>query len=346
VARKVVIKHAVELNFSDSRDVFKRVNHRREGRAMVNHDRLFKELLTTFFVDFIDLFLPKMVRYIDKSSIEFLDKEIFTDVTAGARHEADLIVKAKFKGKDSFFLVLIETQAQHQPDFNRRLFSYFARLHEKYAQPVYPVALLSFERPQAEQPHVYEVSFPDLKVLQFRYPAIQLNRLDWRSFLKRPNPAAAALIAKMNIAQEDRPKVQLECSLMLARLKLDPARQKLISGFVDTYLKLTAAEMTAYELQCQELAPKTQEDIMELTNYWERKGIKQGRREGRKQGRQEGAVSLVKRLLQRRLTSIDSNVLEQVEILTPEQIELLSEALLDFTTVADLKRWLSACKQH
>ena len=56
---------------------------------MIDDDRLFKELLTTFFVEFIDLFLPEVVTYLERDSIEFLDKEVFTDVTAGERYEAD-----------------------------------------------------------------------------------------------------------------------------------------------------------------------------------------------------------------------------------------------------------------
>jgi hypothetical protein len=38
----------------------------------INHDRLFKELLKTFFFEFIDLFLPQMSQYLDRSEITFL----------------------------------------------------------------------------------------------------------------------------------------------------------------------------------------------------------------------------------------------------------------------------------
>ena len=31
----------------------------------INHDQLFKELLTTFFVEFLDLFFPAVVEYLD-----------------------------------------------------------------------------------------------------------------------------------------------------------------------------------------------------------------------------------------------------------------------------------------
>ena len=85
------------------------------------------------------------------------------------------------------------------------------------------------------EPESYEVGSPDLEVLRFRFRTIQLARLPWREFLARPNPVAAALMAKMRFAAEERPKVKVECLRLLATLGLDPARMSLISGFVDTY---------------------------------------------------------------------------------------------------------------
>ncbi len=35
----------------------------------INHDQLFKELLTTFFVEFIELFFPEVLEYLDLDSI-------------------------------------------------------------------------------------------------------------------------------------------------------------------------------------------------------------------------------------------------------------------------------------
>jgi predicted transposase YdaD len=324
------------------------------GFAMINHDRLFKELLSTFFMDFIKLFLPEMVLYIDSSSLEFLDKEIFSDVTAGDTHEVDLVVKAKFKGGESFFVVHVETQSGTQPEFGRRLYGYFVRLYEKYNLPIYPVAVLSFDWPRTKQPCTHEVRFPDLTVLQFRYALIQLNGLDWRQYLKLSNPVAVALMAKMRIAAQDRPHVQLECLRMLATLRLDPARTRLISGFINTYLQLTAAEMKQHEQEFKALSRSEREAVMEITTSWKEEGIKQGlklgRKEGRQKGRQEGrqegrqqeALELVSRLLKRRLGAIEASLLNQVEKLTRDQLELLSEDLLDFATVADLQQWLTA----
>ena len=85
---------------------------------MIRHDRLFKELIITFFAEFIELFLPELAGYLDKRSISFLDKEIFTDVTSGQTHEVDVIARARFRGQDSCFLVHVENQAQKQTGFN------------------------------------------------------------------------------------------------------------------------------------------------------------------------------------------------------------------------------------
>ena len=56
---------------------------------MIDHDRLFKELLSTFFVEFLELFFPDLSTGLVHDSVRFLDKEIFTDVTSGERYEAD-----------------------------------------------------------------------------------------------------------------------------------------------------------------------------------------------------------------------------------------------------------------
>ena len=113
----------------------------------MDHDGLFKELLDKFFLEFVDLFLPSVAEFLDRGSLVRLDKEIFSDFPAGERLEADLVVKARFKGEDTCFLVHVEHQAQPAPAFARRMFRYFARLHDKYELPVYPVALFSYPTP-------------------------------------------------------------------------------------------------------------------------------------------------------------------------------------------------------
>jgi hypothetical protein len=156
------------------------------------------------------------------------------------------------------------------------MFHYFARLDEKYTLPIYPVVIFSFDTPQRLELNRYQVEFPDRKVLDFSYVAIQLNRLNWRDFLSSPNPVAAALMAKMKIQPEDRPKVKAECLRLLATLRLDPARMQLISGFVDTYLRLNEAEIAVFEAELNRMGLSEEEQIMEIVTSWMEKGIEQG----------------------------------------------------------------------
>ena len=53
----------------------------------IDHDRLLKELISTFFIEFIDLFLPQVAVDIDRDSIRFLPLEVFSDVTSGEKKE-------------------------------------------------------------------------------------------------------------------------------------------------------------------------------------------------------------------------------------------------------------------
>lgn len=219
------------------------------------------------------------------------------------------------------------------------MFHYFTRLHEKYSLPIYPIALFSYDTPQRQEPDTYRVAFPDRVVLTFTYHVIQLNRLNWRDFVRQPNPLASALMAKMAIAPKDRPHVKYECLRLLATLRLDPARMRLISAFIDTYLKLTPQEEQQFQSELGSTESTEREAIMELVTSWMEQGIAQGRQEGR----QEGERALIVRLLTRRIGAISPELHARVQLLALPQLEDLGEALLDFTSAQDLEDWL---RQH
>jgi hypothetical protein len=83
----------------------------------------------------------------------------------------------------------------------------------------------------------------------------------------------------MNIAASDRPRVKVECLRLLVNLQLDPARNFLISGFVDTYLRLNSQEERVFQAQIATIEPATaQEQVMQLTTSWMERGLEQERR--------------------------------------------------------------------
>jgi hypothetical protein len=299
---------------------------------MIDHDRLFKELLTTFFVEFIDLFLPEVAAYLDRDHFDFLDKEVFTDVTSGDRHEADLVVKARFRRQEAFFLLHLENQAAPEPQFAKRMFRYFARLHEKHDLPVYPIALFTYDAPQRPEADEYRVAFPDKAVLKFSFTAIQLNRMNWRDFVRRPNPLASALMAKMNIASEDRAKVKLECLRLLATLHLDAAKMQLIAGFVDTYLRLNQDEQREFVREANVLEQAEKETVMQLTTSWKEEGIVEGLHRGKRE--------FLVRLLRRRFGEIPTALELRIDALDDDRLGEMVDAVLDFASIADAEAWV------
>jgi predicted transposase YdaD len=79
---------------------------------------------------------------------------------------------------------------------------------------------------------------------------------------------------------------------------------------------------------------------MQIVTSWMRTGIEQRRREGIQEGIRLGKVSLVMRLLHRRLGELDAELEARIRNLLASQLDVLSEALLDFEDVGDLTDWL------
>ncbi|HUK90515.1 MAG TPA: hypothetical protein VLZ81_08970 [Blastocatellia bacterium] len=123
-------------------------------------------------------------------------------------------------------------------------------------------------------------------VLEFHYHVVQLNRLNWRDFAKKASFVASALMAKMRIAPEDRPRVKLECLRMIARLKLNKA--KMYSLFCGYYLRLNPEEQVAYEAEIEELAAPERATVMETALSWREQALLEGMEKGREEGREEG----------------------------------------------------------
>lgn len=296
----------------------------------INHDQLFKELLTTFFVEFIELFFPDVLEYLDTDSITFVDKELFTDVIQGEKKILDVVALTKFRSQNYSFLVHIEAQASNKTNFNERMFRYFCSLFLKYNRPIYPIVIFSYDSPKRPDKTNFVIELPNYKVLEFNYQVVQLNRLNWRDFLNQRNPIASALMAKMDIQKRDRPQVKAECLRLMVSLKLDPAKIQLLSGFIDTYLNLNSAEEALFQSQLNTMELNEKEQIMQITTSWERKG------------RLEERISIVLRQLNRKIGALPESITARIQSLESNQLEALTEELLDFNTLDDLTQWLNS----
>lgn len=309
---------------------------------MVDRDRLFKDLLKNFFLEFVDLFFPKIAVAIDPKSIRFLEEESPTTKEQGeqephaqqqaAAASSNVLVQVRLRGQESCFWVHLENSSDTNIKLERRVFHTFARLDAKYNLPIYPIILQSSDSSQRLETNGYRVEFVDRRVLDFSFVAIQLHRLNWRDFLQRRNPVAAALMPTMNVQTFDRPVVKAECLRLLTNLRLDAKKVKVISQFIEAFLHLSAAEEQVLQTEMERMGLLERERITNL--------LTSTTQENQQQGAEREALTLVLRLLKRRVGDLNPEMEAKVRDLPVKQIEDLGEALLDFNNEDDLKNWL------
>ena len=299
----------------------------------IDHDRLFKELLETFFAEFMELFFPEAAQAIDLTQIKFLQQEIFTGVTAGEKHQVDILVETRLKGEPGLILVHVEPQAYTQVNFNERMFIYFSRLYEKYRLRILPVAVFSYDRIR-DEPDSFALGFPFLDVLHFRFYKLELKKQNWRDYIRSDNPVAAALLCKMGFKPEEKVKVKLEFMRMLIRMKLDPARMELLAGFFETYLKLNEEEEEQYYRELGKLDRKEVEVIMQITTSWHEKG----RAEGEIKGKAEKAREVICKYLDRRFGEKTKDLQQKVHhISNLEILDYVLEELFAANTLEEAR---------
>lgn len=186
----------------------------------IDHDALFKRLLTSFFREFLELFAPDLAAALDPEPLVFLDKESFSDLLDPDRREADLVVQARLRDQPATLLIHLEHQAQADAALDRRMFRYFGRFYDRYDLPVYPIALCSYPRPRTAAADRHCIRILTHTVLDFQYQVLQLNQLEWRDFLQTTNPVAIALMARMHLAATERWRVKAASLRLLAGARL------------------------------------------------------------------------------------------------------------------------------
>ena len=297
----------------------------------IDHDKLFKELLTTFFQEFIELFFPDFFPLIDFNEIEFLSEEIFTDIQSKEKKRIDILAKVTAFGEPSAILIHVEPQSYYQEQFNKRMYKNHNRLFEKYDKKVMPIVIFAHDR-ITEEPDYFEITlFGTFNVVRFNFFKIQLKTMKWKDYINSNNPVAAALLSKMNYIKKDRVKVKAEFLRMILKLNLDPARMTLLQVFFDTYLSLNQIEEEKL-LKIIKASPE-EEKILELMTNYEKRGMEKGIRE------------LVLKLLGKQLGDLSSEIRETITTFELSKLEKIAEKILDIRSNKDLLTVIEQVKQ-
>ena len=246
-----------------------------------DHDRMFKELIKTFFQEFVEAFFPNIYPFIDFSTVTFLEQEVFTDILKGEKRQIDILAEVTLQDEERLILIHIEPQSSYQKEFHERMFIYCSRLYEKHRKTILPISIFSYNDVK-EVPDQFTIALPSITIVKFNYLQLHLIKKNWRNFIYSDNPAAAALLSKMGYTEEERVQVRLEFLRMVSRMELDPAKTQLLYGFFDSYLKLNEEEEKQMREEVSKLPKEEADRVLELPNYYFDKGIEKGIEKGLK----------------------------------------------------------------
>lgn len=240
----------------------------------------------------------------------------------------------------------VEMQISNERWFSKRILFYWAELHQKQlkegeeyslTRPTISICVLNFSLfPESREYRLlfelcnkeYNIVFSaDIKVFTLELPKFTLSpeqisspleqwmyffcngqEIDSEQVPKELNsPAICKALEELNMLSQD----DLERERYLARVRVErDEKSRLISAKEDGI-----------------------EQGVEI-------GKAQGKAQGKAEGRAEGMLKIISMLLRHRVGSIDDNLQEQINTLDAEQLEALSEALLNFSSVENLKEWL------
>jgi hypothetical protein len=295
----------------------------------------------SIFRAFFEQFVPEAAKFIEFDELEYVDKERLT--LEGRKRTGDLLIKTRFKGKATCFLIRLEHQAQRSSELAWRMLEYLVLDRRDFRLPVYPVVVLSHPALPGKGCLPLHVDFPNKRVLEFDFDLIDLARLDARLFVRRCNPAALALSARMKFEERERIPLVRDFFLSLAAAPVTRAEQELVAGFFSAYQPLSRVETLQLQNELAIVKSKVmREKVMQLTNPFIDLGFRQGIEKGVEKGRHEGEIELVLRLLNRRLGALTDSQEKSIRMLDLAKIEALGESLLEFKSRADLACWLKA----
>lgn len=306
-----------------------------------DYDSPWKDVLDLFFESLMAFFFPQAHAQIAwPRGFEFLDKEL-QKITADAalgRRVVDKLVKVWLKtGQELWVLIHIEVQGQRETGFEQRVYVYNYRIFDRFDAPVATFVILTDEE-ENWRPTEYRTELLGTKVV-FEFSGVKLIDYweQWEELERSENPFAVVVQGHLTAQQtrgDERERLRQKLALTKRLYERGYSKRQVIGlyRFLDWLLALPkelAVEFKDKMIQYEE------ERKMEYVTSIEQLGIEKGM--------QVGSAGITLRVLQRRFGSLDEATQTHIRALPLEQLEELSDALLDFAALSDLEGWL---QQH
>ncbi len=187
------------------------------------------------------------------------------------------------------------------------------------------------------RPSNYSYNYPQTR-LNFEFGIVKLldyeNRFD--ELETNTNPFATVVMAHLKTQQtRSSPQERKIWKFSLIRRLYDLGLQEQdirnLYRFIDWVMILPKALENQL---CSEVQQLEQERTMRYVTSVERIGYERGI--------QEGELGIILKQLKRRLGELSPEIQQRIQALSVNQLESLSEALLDFSNLTDLVNWLES----
>lgn len=164
-------------------------------------DHIWKRIISKFFKQFIEFFLPELHNDIDFTyKVKFLDNQLLKIVqkSGGKDRASDKLVEVKMKdGTNKFILVHIEIQDSHKSDFAFRMWQYYYRIFDKFNKDITAIAI--YTDPSVKfKPNNYSKSFYGTEI-SYKFNTYKvLDQKDKKEeLINSSNPFALIILASL-----------------------------------------------------------------------------------------------------------------------------------------------------
>jgi len=271
---------------------------------MQQDDLLWKALLEDIFDYFLLFFFKEDAAKFDiERGFEFLDKELDqlfpekAEGTNGLRFVDKLVKVYTTGGEEKWVLVHVEVQGYNDPDFARRMFTYFYRILDRYNKPVTCIAIFT-DSNRSYVPNEYHYKFVGVENI-FRYNVYKIIEQDANALAESDNPFAlvilAALIALQRGKKLEEELVPLKISIAQALFKkaIPGKKVKAIMNFLKYYVHFDKPENNTKFEEVIDIITGKKGDAMGIEEYL----LQRAEKQGIEKGREEKNIAFVKSLL-------------------------------------------------
>ncbi|MBF0178816.1 MAG: hypothetical protein HQM03_02190 [Magnetococcales bacterium] len=280
----------------------------KEKRQNDQFDVPWKEIVESYFRDFLVFFLPDAHNDIDwERGYEFLDTElarITREAEIGDRRMDKLVKVWRRDGNENWVLIHIEIQGDRKANFAEGMFVYQYRAFDLYQKLVVGLAVLADEsvqwRPEAFQYELWGTR------LNYRFTAVKLMDFVEADLLDSTNPFAIVTLAYWH-AKKTRQRMdeRLEVKSRMIRNLYQSGftRQQVIDlfRFIDWVLHLP-----------KELDARLREEIFAFEESQKMPYMSSIERMGMEKGLQQGKAETLLLLLQERFGSVPESIQQKV----------------------------------